>query len=66
MRIIGSVEDQEVIKINLNHLGLWLIRSKPAAKAHAPPVREYAVVDIGSNDRGSARPLGSVRCCRIR
>jgi hypothetical protein len=41
MRIISSIEDQEVIKIILNHLGLWLIQAKPIAKAHAPPVREY-------------------------
>jgi hypothetical protein len=43
MRIISSIEDQEVIKTILNHLGLWLIRSRPPVKAHAPPSREYAV-----------------------
>jgi hypothetical protein len=42
MRIISFIEDRDVIKTILNHLGLWLIRSKPPAKAHAPPVREYA------------------------
>jgi hypothetical protein len=29
------------IKSILNHLGLWPIGSRPRAKAHAPPVREY-------------------------
>jgi hypothetical protein len=43
MRIISSIEDQEVIKTILNHLGLWLIRSRPSAKAHTPPSREYTV-----------------------
>ncbi len=43
MRIISTIEDQEVIKTILRHLGLWLIRSRPPAKAHAPPVREYVV-----------------------
>ena len=43
MRIISTIEDQEVIKTILNHLGLWLIRSRPSAKAHAPPSREYTV-----------------------
>ncbi len=41
MRIISSIEDREVIKTILKHLGLWLIRSRPPAKAHAPPAREY-------------------------
>ncbi len=39
MRIISFIEDWEVIKANLTHLGLWLAKSKPAPKAHAPPVR---------------------------
>ena len=50
MRIISTIEDQEVIKIILNHLGLWLIGPRPRAKAHAPPVREY-IVD-GSSPTG--------------
>jgi hypothetical protein len=50
MRIISSIEDQEVIKTILNHLGLWLIPSKPPAKAHAPPVREYATDDACPTD----------------
>jgi len=41
MRIISTIEDQEAIKSILNHLGLWLIGSRPRAKAHAPPVREF-------------------------
>ena len=42
MRIISSIEDREIIKTILKHLGLWLIRSRPSAKAHAPPAHEYA------------------------
>ncbi len=45
MRIISSIEDQEVIKTILSHLGLSLIRSRPPTKAHAPPARKYAVGD---------------------
>jgi hypothetical protein len=41
MRIISSIEDQDVIKTVLKHLGLWLIQSRPPAKAHAPPACEY-------------------------
>jgi hypothetical protein len=43
MRIISSIRDREVVKTILKHHGLWLIRSRPLAKAHAPPSREYIV-----------------------
>jgi hypothetical protein len=43
MRVISSIDDREVVKTILNHLGLWLIRSRPPTKAHAPPAGEYAV-----------------------
>ncbi len=39
MRIISFIEDREVIKAILKHLGIWLVKSKPAPKAHAPPAR---------------------------
>jgi hypothetical protein len=50
MRILAFMEDREVIKAILKHLGLWLVKSKPAPKAHAPP----ALKQIGP---GSARYL---------
>jgi hypothetical protein len=45
MRIIGFIEDREVIQAILKHLGLWLVTSKPVPylireptpKAHGPP-----------------------------
>ena len=44
MRIISFIEDREVIKTILKHLGLWLVKTKPVPysireptpKAHAP------------------------------
>ena len=45
MRIISVIDDQEVIKSILDHFGLRLIRSRPRAKAHASPVREYVAGD---------------------
>jgi hypothetical protein len=45
MRIISSIEDQEVITAILKHLSLWLIRSRPSAKAHAPPWSQYTADD---------------------
>ena len=37
MRIISFIQDREVIKAILKHLGRWLLKSKPNPKAHAPP-----------------------------
>ncbi|MEN6318919.1 MAG: transposase [Syntrophaceae bacterium] len=37
MRIISSIEDPPVIRAILNHLGIWLVRSRPPPKIHDPP-----------------------------
>ena len=37
MRIVSFIEDREVIQAILKHLGLWLVKSEPTPKAHAPP-----------------------------
>ncbi len=37
MRIISWIEDEEVIKKILKHLGLWLPKRSPPPKANAPP-----------------------------
>jgi hypothetical protein len=39
MRILAFIEDREVIRAILKHLGLWLVKLPPAPKAHAPPAR---------------------------
>lgn len=41
MRIIGFIEDGQVIRAILEHLGLWLARSRPPPKIHDPPVRVH-------------------------
>jgi hypothetical protein len=46
MTIISFIEDLSVIRAILEHLGLWLVRSRPPPKAHAPPTWEYAAVDL--------------------
>ena len=38
MRIIGSIEDQSVIRAILKHLGLWIVKTRPPPKIHDPPV----------------------------
>ncbi len=37
MRVISVIEDQEVIKTILKHLGLWLVTRKPEPRAKGPP-----------------------------
>ena len=41
MRVISSIEDPLVIRAILEHLGIWLVRSRPPPKIHAPPVCTY-------------------------
>ncbi|MBI4632919.1 MAG: transposase [Deltaproteobacteria bacterium] len=43
MRIISFIEDREAIRAILKHLGLWLVRSRPPPKIHAPPATEYVI-----------------------
>ncbi|MDD4862299.1 MAG: transposase [Smithellaceae bacterium] len=45
MRIISFIEDAQVIREILTHLGLWLGRSRPPPKIHDPPNIEYAPSD---------------------
>ena len=45
MRIISFIEDPQVIREILTHLGLWLVRSRPPPKIHDPPYIEYAPAD---------------------
>jgi ribosomal protein S27E len=58
MRIISSIEDGEIIKAILKHLGLWLIKSKPPPKAHGPPSVEYVM------DDHSQIPINDDHCYR--
>ena len=46
MRIISFIEDQQVIRDILTHLGLWLFRSRPPPKIHDPPNRKYVACDL--------------------
>ena len=42
MRIISFIEDEEVIKKILKHLGLWDIKARPPLKrANAPPAERH-------------------------
>jgi hypothetical protein len=44
MKVISVIEDEEVIKKILKHLGLWDRKARPPPKATGPPkVREYRI-----------------------
>ena len=51
MRILGFIEDEQVIEKILKHLGLWDVKAKPPPKANAPPL------DIHTEYSDSQRPL---------
>jgi len=38
MKVISFIEDLEVIRKILEHLGLWLVKRRPQPRANAPPV----------------------------
>jgi hypothetical protein len=40
MRVIAFIEDDDVIKKNLKHLGLWDIKRKPSPRANVYPPLE--------------------------
>jgi len=42
MRILSFIEDEQVIKKILRHLGLWEIKARPPPKANAPPLIDYS------------------------
>ena len=45
MRVIAFIEQAEVIRKILEHLGLWGARRKPVPRANAPPLR-YIAEDV--------------------
>jgi hypothetical protein len=45
MRVIAFIEQADVIRKILEHLGLWGVRRKPVPRANAPPVG-YAAEDV--------------------
>jgi hypothetical protein len=45
MRAIAFVEDPDVIKKILKHLGLWDVKRKPQPVANAPPIDVFPAYD---------------------
>jgi hypothetical protein len=45
MKIISLIDDSEIIKKILNHLGLWDVKRKPPARANSPPTESFIIYD---------------------
>jgi len=45
MRVIAFIEDEDVIKKILKHLGLWEVKRKPLPRANDPPFDVFPVYD---------------------
>jgi hypothetical protein len=45
MRVIAFIEDPNVIKKILKHLGLWDVKRKPRPTANAPPIVVFPAYD---------------------
>ena len=45
MRVIAFIEDPDVIKKILNHLGLWDVKRKLRPTANAPPIDVFTAYD---------------------
>jgi hypothetical protein len=45
MSLIAVIEEPDVIKKNLKHLGLWEIKRKPQPVDNAPPIDVYPAYD---------------------
>jgi hypothetical protein len=45
MKIISFIDDSEIIKKILNHLGLWDVKRKPPPRANGPPTESFIIYD---------------------
>jgi hypothetical protein len=45
MYVIACIDDDQVIKKILKHLGLWEVKRKPAPRANSPPVETFIIYD---------------------
>ena len=48
MRIIAFIEDEQLVKKILKHLGLWDVKRKPPPRANSPPIESFIIYDESS------------------
>jgi len=49
MRIISLIDDSQIIKKILKHLGLWDVKRKPPPRANGPPTESFIIYDESSS-----------------
>ena len=49
MRIIAFIEDEQLVKKILKHLGLWDVKRKPPPRANSPPTESFIIYDEPSS-----------------
>ena len=49
MRIIAFIEDEQLVKKILKHLGLWDVKRKPTPRANSPPSEVIIIYDETSS-----------------
>jgi hypothetical protein len=49
MRIISLIDDSQIIKKILKHLGLWDVKRKPPPRANGPPSETSIIYDESSS-----------------
>ncbi len=45
MKIISFIDDQQLVKKILKHLGLWDVKRKPLPRTNGPPVETFIIYD---------------------
>lgn len=51
MKIISFIDQPEVVKHILQHLGLWEMQKRPPPKINSPQLDNYAAEQIPSYDK---------------
>ncbi len=49
MKIISFIDDQQLVKKILKHLGLWDVKRKPLPRANVPPTEAFIIYDESSS-----------------
>ena len=49
MKIISFIDDSEIIKKILKHLGVWDVKRKPPPQANGPPTESFIIYDESSS-----------------
>ena len=49
MRILSFIDDSEIVRKILKHLGWWDVKRKQPPRAHGPPTEPFIIYDQSSS-----------------